>query len=224
MQNNYEPLSGRDEISLAGSVLGRKRHICLFFRDADEEYELLLPFIKEGFERGEKAFHVVSPKQRREHLRRLISGGINITDAQKSGQFELCKWEDVYFREGYFDQQRMLAMWRSVLEGAAEQGYARTRLVAQMDWALEDREGVSDLLEYEARFNLVHQGERDVVICAYDLGKFRGDVITDVLRTHPMIIIAGVLQKNPFYAPPEEFLRELFKRQRAQHAYTLPPA
>ena len=36
-------------------------------------------------------------------------------------------------------------------------------------------DGVSDLLEYEARFNLVpcHQHP---VICTYDIGKFRGDV------------------------------------------------
>jgi len=33
------------------------------------------------------------------------------------------------------------------------------------------------------------------------------------MRTHPMIIIGGILQENPFFVPPEEFLQEL--RQRA---------
>jgi hypothetical protein len=31
----------------------------LSFNSADEEYRVLLPFIKEGFGRGEKAFHVI---------------------------------------------------------------------------------------------------------------------------------------------------------------------
>ena len=31
----------------------------------------------------------------------------------------------------------------------------------------------------------------------------------DILRTHPMAVIAGVLQENPFFVPPDEFLREL---------------
>jgi hypothetical protein len=29
------------------------------------------------------------------------------------------------------------------------------------------------------------------------------------MRTHPMIIIGGILQQNPFFVPPEEFLREI---------------
>jgi len=48
-------------IRFAGSVLGAQRHVCAFFHSADEEYRVLLPFIKEGFERGEKAFHIVDP-------------------------------------------------------------------------------------------------------------------------------------------------------------------
>src|SRR6266478_9045310 len=49
-------------IRFAGSVLDAKRHVCAFFHSPDEEYRVLLPFIKEGFERGEKAFHIVDPK------------------------------------------------------------------------------------------------------------------------------------------------------------------
>ena len=32
------------------------------------------------------------------------------------------------------------------------------------------------------------------------------------MRTHPMIIVGGILQENPFYVPPDEFLRELRER------------
>ena len=44
----------------AGSVLDAQRHVCAFFHNPDEEYRVLLPFIKDGFERGEKAFHIVA--------------------------------------------------------------------------------------------------------------------------------------------------------------------
>ena len=27
----------------------------------------------------------------------------------------------------------------------------------------------------------------------------------DIMRTHPMVIIGGILQENPFYAPPDAF-------------------
>jgi hypothetical protein len=210
---NVTTAEKENPIRFGGSDLGQHRHICGFFRTPEEEYHLLLPFIKEGFERGEKAFHVVDPKLRDDHVRRLSSAGIDVAEAEKSGQFELCNWEQMYLRDGYFDHDRMLALWRDVFESAGQRGFPRTRLVAHMEWALEDREGVSDLLEYEARFNLMHQGGRDPVICTYDLTRFTGDVIMGVLRTHPMVILGGVLQENPFFIPPEQFLQELRERR-----------
>ncbi len=206
-------IKSEQPIRIAGSELSGKRHICGFFRTPEEEYQLLLPFIKEGIERGEKAFHVVDPKLRDDHLRRLKSAGIDVAEAEKSGQFELCNWAQMYLRDGYFDQDRMLAVWRDVLVAAGQRGFPRTRLVAHMEWALEDREGVSDLIEYEARFNLMHQSDRDPVICTYDLTRFSGDVVMGVLRTHPMVILGGVLQENPFFIPSEQFLQELRERR-----------
>ncbi|MFN2632358.1 MAG: hypothetical protein ABR610_02985 [Thermoanaerobaculia bacterium] len=38
----------------------------------------------------------------------------------------------------------------------------------------------------------------------------------DILRTHPMAIVGGVLEKNPFFVPPEEFLLELRAREKAR--------
>ena len=34
----------------------------------------------------------------------------------------------------------------------------------------------------------------------------------DIMRTHPMVIIGGILQENPFFVPPAEMLRELRAR------------
>ena len=35
----------------------------------------------------------------------------------------------------------------------------------------------------------------------------------DIMRTHPMVIIGGILQDNPFFVPPDEFLAELRLRK-----------
>jgi PAS domain S-box-containing protein len=37
-------------------------------------------------------------------------------------------------------------------------------------------------------------------------------MIVDVVRTHPVLLVGGVLQENPFYVPPDEFLAELRSR------------
>src|SRR5437867_6588211 len=70
-------------IRFAGSTVGARRHVCAFFHSADEEYRVLLPFIKEGFERGENALHVIDPKRREGHVQWLIALGIHVAAAER---------------------------------------------------------------------------------------------------------------------------------------------
>jgi MEDS: MEthanogen/methylotroph, DcmR Sensory domain len=213
--------SGRElePVPFANASLGKHRHICALFRSPEEQYRVLIPFIKEGIERGDRAFHVVDPQHRQDHIQRLLEAGVDILKAMTRGQFELYDWDQAYFPtrgfEEYkmFDQKRMFAFWREVLQGAEKQSYPLTRLVTHMEWALEDREGVHDLLEYEARCNFLCSGRRDVVICTYDLRRHPAEVIIDVIRTHPIMIIGDTLQENPFFVPPEVFLEELRSRK-----------
>jgi hypothetical protein len=145
-------------------VLGPRRHVCAFFHSPDEKYGVILPFIKEGFERAEKAFHIVDPKRRAEHMLRLTSAGLDVDAALESGQFQLLNWGDAYLRDGHFNQDRMLALIEEVLDNGIRQGFALTRLVADMEWALEDRPGVDDLVEYETRLNYLLPRYKDPVI------------------------------------------------------------
>ena len=71
---------------------------------------------------------------------------------------------------------------------------------------------VEDLLEFEARVNYLAPKYHDALCCIYDLGRFGADVVVNVLRTHPTVIIGGILQQNPFFVPPDEFLHELRER------------
>jgi MEDS: MEthanogen/methylotroph, DcmR Sensory domain len=151
-------------VHLAGSVLDRARHACAFFHNRDEEYQVLLPFIKEGFERGDKAFHIVDPNHRSDHLRRLQASGIDIATAEAKNQLEVRRWEDAYLQDGHFDQNRMLSLIQEVLTNGKAQGFPLTRLVANMEWALEDRPGVSDIVEYETRLNYVLPKYDDAVV------------------------------------------------------------
>ena len=180
---------------------------------------MLLPFIHEGFTRGEKAFHIVDPARRDAHLQRLAAAGIDTAAAQQRGQLEVCTWTEAHLRDGSFDQDRMRALVEEVVTGARQQGFPRTRFVTHMEWALEARAGVATLLEYEAKANYERLPDHGPVICTYDLAKFGGGLIVDVMRTHPMVIIGGILHENPFFMPPEEFLRELRTRRVAERRH-----
>src|SRR5713101_4854114 len=205
-------------VQFAGGSLGGQRHICAFFNSIDEVHRVLRSFIKDGFDRGDKAFHLVDPEQREEHLRRLAEAGINVHRAIDTGQLEVRRWQDAYLRGDHFDQNAMLALIEEVLQSADTAGYPLTRLVAHMEWALLDKPGVDNLVEYETRLNYVLPKYDDPVICTYDLSKFDASVTMDILRSHPVVIIGGVLQENPFFVPPDQFLHEIWERQSARNS------
>jgi hypothetical protein len=202
-------------IPFAGAELRESRHVCAFFNSDEEKYRVLVPFIKDGFERGDKAVHVVNPEQRRSHLERLSSIGIDPTAAQESGQFELRTSTETYLRDGQFDPDRMLEVFEQLASLNAKGRFPLSRIVCQMDWAAEGESHVDRLVEFESRVNDVWCRHDDAVICVYDLAKFGGDTVIDIMRTHPMIVIGGILQHNPFFVPPDEFLRELRDRRAA---------
>jgi hypothetical protein len=201
-------------VRLAGSALNRSCHVCAFFHSKEEEYRVLMPFIKDGFENGDRAFHVVSASHRPEHLRRLAQEGIDVLAAEANGLLEVRRWDEAYIKDNYFDQYRMIETIKEALEPAKKQPGKVTRLVANMEWALEDLPGVHDIVEYETRLNHVLPEYHDPVICTYDLSRFDASVVIDIMRTHPMVIVGGILQENPFFVPPDEMLKELTERAR----------
>jgi len=151
-------------IRFAGGTLDRYRHVCAFFDSFDEELRVLGPFVSEGLERSEKAFHIVDPMLTDAYRARLSARGIDVALAEARGQFRIATWDQAYLRDGHFDQDRMLVLIEEVLQAGPLEGYPLTRLVAHMEWALEDRPGVNDLVEYETRLNFVLPKYKDPVI------------------------------------------------------------
>jgi hypothetical protein len=75
-----------------------------------------------------------------------------------------------------------------------------------MTWALSNLPGVDELFSYEAKLNRLLPRFPQVVLCLYELDRFDGEVLVDVLKTHPKVLLGGILLDNPYYLEPEEFL------------------
>lgn len=213
MNTTSNPHSARQRpIRLAGRTLKENRHICAFFRSREEQNQVMMPFFKEGYERGEKLFHIVDARQRGEHMAACRACGIDVESAERTGQLEVLGWEDAYLKDGYFDGDRMVRILEEVLQENRRK-FGMVRLMGNMEWALETLPGVTDIVEYESKLNYVLPRYEEPVICVYDLNKHGGAVVMDILRTHPMVLIGGVLQENPMYVHPDDFLAELKQRK-----------
>jgi hypothetical protein len=200
-------------IPFAGSELRALRHVCAFFNSDDDASRVLLPFIRDGLACGDRVVHVVNPGERCRHLRQLAAAGIDTTAAERRGQLEVRDNTEAYLRDGRFDQDRMLEVFEQLAGGKVEGGFPLSRIVCNMDWAAEVRSHLDDLIEFEARVNDVWCRHDDAVVCVYDLAKFGGDTVIDIMRTHPMIVVGDTLRQNPFFVPPDQFLPELRRRR-----------
>ena len=199
----------RDTVSFAGATLDLYRHVCAFVNGPDERHRVLDSFASEGIAHGEKVMYIIDPARRANLVRRLRHLGYDMSKLLERHQCEVRTWSETYLRGGRFDQDAMLSLNEEVLGGPPP---PRIRLIADMGWAVQEEDFTSVLVEYEARANYFQSKREHFVICVYDLAKFGGDVLIDVLRTHPVALIGGVVHANPYFVPMDELLEELRSR------------
>jgi hypothetical protein len=199
----------RKSVRLFGENLDEGTHICTFFRSSAERYRVLMPFIREGIEQGDRALHIINPYLRSEHAQRITEAGIDAARAEGKGRLEIIGWDEVQLREGSFNQSVTLALFPALLNDGRARGFAVTRLIVDMAWIVNDPRAVDQLLEYECRLNLALPKAGDIVMCSYDLDRVDAAMVVAAMRTHPVVLIGGIVQRNPFYVPPEELLKEL---------------
>src|SRR6266404_9146212 len=97
-------------------------HICTFFRSSAEKYRVLMPFIREGMEQGDRAFHIVNPSLRSEHAQRIAEAGIDAAPAEVEGQLAIIGWAEAPLRGGGFNQSAMLAVCPVLLKDERNRG------------------------------------------------------------------------------------------------------
>lgn len=200
-------------IRLASGELRDHRHVCALVDGPDDAYAFLMPFIADGFEQGDRAFHIVDPQARDGHLERLRASGIDVSAATATRQLEVLTWDEAYLRDGRFDRSAQLTLIREILAEGPSLGYPVTRAIGSMDWAI-DTEMLADLTLYEARVDELLRRLPDVFVCTYDLGRHNARTIAAVLGLHAVAVVDGVLRTGP--EPSRESARDRLLTAAAQ--------
>lgn len=194
-------MSGPRAVTLCGRALAGPSHMCAFFDSRNEEYELLTPFYQEGITLDEEVVTIVGAERYNDHLRRLSTQGVEVDTALANGRLQLLTTEDTYVKGGSFGAQRMYEMLQAMLADAHQRGH-RVRAAGDMDWALHGAPGSGELMEYEARVNLLLAQYDCTLICVYDINEINGRMAMEILRTHPSLIYRRRLRENPYYVGP----------------------
>lgn len=177
-------------------------HVCAFYHGSPDRDEVLMPYLRTGIRAGDKCICIVDSANTAAAVRLL-----DPTDDEQSAQLDVHLPENSYLAGGGFSREDMLNFWMDHLNAAVDDGFQFSRLVGEMTWALRDAPGVGDLVRYEAELNRVAPKYPTVVLCLYDLDRFSGEVVVSIVKTHPKVLIRGMVVENPYYVGPDEFLR-----------------
>lgn len=193
-------------LGLGGLELEASAHICAFHRGSADRDTLLRSYFREGIRAGDKCLGLIdsAPPKR---VASLFDGESDEIRERVPRHLEVLPSEESYLTEGRFSTEKMIA-WLTEHVGRAvhDEGFPVARAAGEMTWALRSLPGVDELCAYESELNRYLPSFPQVLLCMYDLERFDGNTIVNVLKTHPTVLLGGVLFENPYYIPPDEFL------------------
>ena len=207
-------MSLKSSFHICGEVHTAPMHICGFFDSEDDRYEVILPYLKEGLENNEEVLNILESTSYTNHCQRLQDAGIPVSEKLATSQLKILSANETYLRGGSFAADRMYDLVEKALIDSKNLGYNSIRACGDMAWALRNVQGTDELIEYELRLNELTPKHSCSLICMYDINKFSGRTLADVLATHPYVILNKKIHKNPHYIEPMEFLPLLLKRQK----------
>ena len=192
-------------LGLLGLHVPRGTHICSFYRGAQGRDEIILPFLAEGIRSQDKCLCILDSIDPPDVLARLRQQ-VDIGPSVETGQLELATPASAYLRSGTFSTEDMLDYWQQAEANQTEEGFSLTRATGEMPSVLNQRAGRPEFFRYEAKLNEVIPNYAQVIVCLYDLDRFGAEVLMDALRTHPRVIVDGMVHENPYYIEPGKYL------------------
>jgi len=177
-------------------------HVCGLYYTPDERDSMLLPYLQAGLNSGSKCVAVVDSLPPEVVLAQL-SGG---RDAVASGQFEIYDSDATYLSTGTFRPQNTIEFWEHRAEQLADEGeFGFLTLTGELSWLERSDTPREDIVRYESWADDFVRRYPMTILCLYDLRRLGSSVMMDLLRTHPKLLLGGLLLENPHHISSQQF-------------------
>jgi chemotaxis family two-component system sensor kinase Cph1 len=197
-----------DDLTRAIEKLGVHDHLCLIYETQEEQFAAVIPYIKIGLERGEKCIYVVDDNTAAMVINGMKAAGMDVDTAVESGRLAIVTKQDAYLKQGYFDPDWMISFLKRATDEAKAAGFSALWITGEMTWVLSGDTGTERLMEYEAKLNYLIAENDLLALCQYNRNRFSPEIIKGVIDTHPLVIYGGMVSRNFYYVPPDDFLGE----------------
>jgi DNA-binding CsgD family transcriptional regulator len=196
------------DVSLGISGAGEVRpgtHLCALYSGPEERDRLLLPFLREGIREGHKCLCLVDDVEPATVRHQVEAPGTSSV-LQRADQLDIDHASSVYLQSGKFSVAHMTSFLETSLNEATQQHFPLLRAAGEMSWVLPMPVGADDFFVYESAVNDVVAGAQAVFMCLYDLQRFSVQMLVDILKTHPHVLLDNSVIDNPHYVTPTEYL------------------
>jgi signal transduction histidine kinase len=181
-------------------------HQSLIYENPEERFSVAIPFIRIGLDRGDKCVYIADDGKKEAVQQAMHAQGIDVERAIATESLVLETTKTVFLKHGYFDADSMPKFWGDAAAEATRQGFPALRATGETEWLFGAPQGGDRWMEYESRLTHVLAGLSCFALCQYNREILPPEVILDVIRTHPTVIYRGVVCRNMYYVPPDEFL------------------
>lgn len=181
-------------------------HPCLIYGTQDELVNAFVPYLRSGLLLGERCVYFIHENSREFVIEAMEAGGFNLQPYLDNNAFLIISTQDAHLKEGYFEEQKMLAYWSDAILDAERSGFTGLRAAVEMTWATSGHPGCEILIPYESRLNNFTRINSVSVICQYRRQKFTPEQVRGIIHAHPIVIANNEILDNPAFIPPPDFI------------------
>ncbi len=167
--------------------------------------QVLIPFLQAGLAAGDKCICVVDGTPPGEIVATL--GPVGQAAALTAGkQLEVIGASDLYLRSGDFSADEVIGAWKAAISDAM---YAAQFDVVRAVEAWSRRDvlpDINELLMLDSEMNRYLPLYPQVIVCLYDIDRFGGGALMNLVMTHPRVLVSGAVIENPHFLTPDEVL------------------
>lgn len=184
-------------------------HLAGLYENEAERDEIIFGYLKQGCEDGDQLLYCPSERTEKQFYSEFAGHSPDHTGClHDSNTFRIVSPKDLYYPKGHFSPTEMIHNLEMFYQENGQSNRYNVRATAEMDWIKETIKDKTQLMTYEAYLNYFIPDKAWVSICLYNVNELSGDMLMDVLRTHPYTISGGIITSNPYYLPPDEWLKK----------------
>jgi anti-sigma regulatory factor (Ser/Thr protein kinase) len=168
-------------------------HQALLYGSKDEFLAGTLPLVRDGLKCGDPV-RIATTERNTGWLRAALGA-----EARHVAFCDNSEW--------YVNPARALAALHHTVQAAMSGGY-RLRMIEEPLWTARTGQDGREWFRYESLVNVALASANAIFMCTYDTRVVELDVMANVARTHPQMILDGGLRASPTYTDPGAFNAE----------------